>query len=80
MIKPYSQNLIFFDTEFSSLDLDRGEILSLGFVKMNREALYLEVDFKREVDKWPKENILPNLGIKKVTSEEAAKKNRRIYW
>lgn len=51
MIKPYSQNLIFFDTEFSSLDLDRGEILSLGFVKMNREALYLEVDFEREVDK-----------------------------
>jgi len=74
MIKPYSQNIVFFDTEFSSLDLDRGEILSLGFAKLNGEELYLELDFKGEADKWPKENILPGLNEKKVTPKEAVKK------
>jgi hypothetical protein len=74
MIKPFSQNIIFFDTEFSSLDLNRGEILSLGFVKMNGEELYLELDFKGEADKWPEENILPSLNKEKVTPDEAVRK------
>lgn len=74
MIRPYSQNIVFFDTEFSSLDLDRGEILSLAFVKLNGEELYLELDFKGEVDKWPKENILPGLNKEKVAPKEAVKK------
>lgn len=74
MIKPYSQNIIFFDTEFSSLDLDRGEILSLGFVKLDGKELYLELKFKGEADEWPKENILPSLNKRKVTSEEAVRK------
>lgn len=74
MIKPYSQNIIFFDTEFSSLDMDRGEILSMGFVKLDGKELYLELDFGGEVDEWPKENILPTLSAEKVTREEAFRK------
>lgn len=71
MLTPYSQNIIFFDTEFSSLDFLRGEILSLAFVKMNGEELYLELEFEGDADEWPRENILPNLSGDKVSRERA---------
>lgn len=73
MIQPYSKNIIFFDTEFSSLDLSRGEILSLAFIKLNGEELYLELEFNGEADEWPRNNILPNLTKDKVSKEQAIK-------
>ncbi len=73
MIKPYTKNIIFFDTEFSSLDLRKGEILSLAFVKLSGEELYLELEFGGEVDEWPKNNILPNLTNAKMSKEQAIK-------
>lgn len=72
MITPYSPNVIFFDTEFSSLDFTRGEMLSFGFVKSSGEELYLELEFDGEVDEWPRENILPGLKQDKVSREHAA--------
>lgn len=71
MITSYSSNIIFFDTEFSSLDFTRGEILSLGFVKSDGEELYLELEFDGVVDEWPRENILPNLSHCKVSRGRA---------
>lgn len=73
MIKPYTKNIIFFDTEFSSLDLAKGEILSLAFVKFSGEELYLELEHCGEVDEWPRNNILPNLIKTKVSKEQAVK-------
>lgn len=70
-IKPYSENILFFDTEFSSLNPYSGEILSMGLVKLNGEVLYLEFEYKGEVDKWPKENVLPLLKNEKVKREDA---------
>ncbi len=71
MTNPYTKNIIFFDTEFSSLDLCKGEILSLAFVKLNGDELYLELEFEGEADEWPKNNILPNLTNKKMSKEQA---------
>jgi len=73
MFKPFSDNLIFFDTEFSSLDPNRGVLLSIGLVKMNNEELYLELENKEKVDDWQKENILPSLTGKKARTGQAAK-------
>jgi DNA polymerase-3 subunit epsilon len=73
-IKPYTDNLIFFDTEFSSLDPYKGEVLSIGMVKMNGEELYLEVECKEEPSEWVKENVVPLLTQPKVSREEATKK------
>ncbi len=70
---PYSENIIFFDTEFSSLDPYIGEILSVGMVKLNGEELYLELEYGGEVNDWVKENILPALGNIKVSRVEAVK-------
>jgi DNA polymerase III epsilon subunit-like protein len=73
LINPYSKNIIFFDTEFSSLDSQRGEILSLALIKYSGEELYLELDYNGEVDEWPRKNILPSLKQEKVSKEKAIK-------
>jgi DNA polymerase III epsilon subunit-like protein len=70
-LKPYSENIIFFDTEFSSLDPYKGEILSVGLVKLAGEELYLELEHDGPLDPWVKENIIPTLKQKKVSRKEA---------
>jgi DNA polymerase III epsilon subunit-like protein len=73
-MKPYSDNIIFLDTEFTSLNPYKGEILSLGLVKLNGEELYLELECDAEVDEWPKKHVLPTLTAPKVSRVEAVKK------
>lgn len=72
------KELIFVDTEFSSLDPYKGEILSVGLVKENGDELYLELEFDGEVDEWVKENILPDLNQKKVSREEVKKQIKQF--
>lgn len=76
--KPYSKNIIFLDTEFSSLNPYEGEILSIGLVKLNGEELYLELEHDGEMDKWVKKNILPTLTQQKVSRIEAVKKIKQF--
>lgn len=70
---PYSKNIVFFDTEFTSLDAVQGEILSLGMIKMNADELYLKLEYEGDVDEWPKENILPTLRGEKCSRAEAVR-------
>lgn len=74
MIKLFSNNIIFLDTEFSTLDPYKGEILSIGLVKSNGEELYLELEYNGEVSNWVKENVIPLLQNKKVERQEAVRK------
>ena len=76
--KPYSKNIIFLDTEFSSLDPYVGEILSVGLVKLTGEELYLELEHSGPVDPWVKKNILPTLTAPKVSRQEAAKQIKKF--
>lgn len=72
MNDPFSQNIIFYDTEFTHLDARTGELLSLALVKLNGEELYIEFDYHGEVHPWVKEHVLPTLtSEKKYTKEEA---------
>ncbi len=77
-MKPYSDNIIFYDSEFTSLDPYKGEILSIGLIKMNGEELYLELEYDGEVSDFVKDNILPYLKGKKVSREEAREKIRKF--
>jgi len=75
MDKLYSDNIIFFDTEFTHLDPYKGELLSLGLVKTNNEELYLELEYEDlEIHPWVKEKVLPYLTGKQVNKERARKK------
>ncbi|MBI3685656.1 hypothetical protein HY250_04590 [Candidatus Azambacteria bacterium] len=73
-MKPFSENIIFFDTEFSSLNPYKGEILSMGLVKFGGEELYLELLQDCEIDPWVQKHVVPLLTEPKVTREEAVKK------
>lgn len=71
MLKPFSDNIVFLDTELSSLNPYKGEILSIGLVKYSGEELYLELEFEGDVDPWVQENIIPTLTHAKVSREQA---------
>jgi DNA polymerase III epsilon subunit-like protein len=68
---PYSDNIIFMDTEFSSLDPYEDEILSIGLVKLNGEELYLELKFSGKCNEFVEKNILPKLIQTKINKHES---------
>jgi len=76
LYQPFSDNVIFYDAEFSSLDPYTGEILSVGMVKMNGETLYVEIEYTGEVHEWVKSRVLPYLQGSPVSREEAVRKIR----
>jgi len=73
-MKPFTDNIIFLDTEFSSLNPYEGEILSIGLVRLNGEEFYIELEYDGPVSDWVKENILPTLKAPKVSRAEAKSK------
>lgn len=78
MLNPFSENIIFFDTEFSDLDPYKGELLSIGMIKPSGEELYIEIDYAGEVNDWVKRNVIPSLTGSKLTREEAKAKIREF--
>jgi len=71
-MKPFEQkNLIFVDTEFTYLDPYKGEILSIGIVKLNGKELYIELEHKGDSSAWVKRNILKMLDGPKFTRQQA---------
>lgn len=77
MLEPYEKkNIIFIDTEFTDLDPYKGEILSIGIVKISGEELYLELENTSESSDWVAKHIIPNLTEPKVSREVAEAKIR----
>ena len=74
MPKPFSENVVFFDTEFSTLDPYQGEILSVGMVKFSGEELYVELEHDGVVSDWVKTNVLSGMTGEKVSREAARAK------
>lgn len=75
---PYSKNIVFFDTEFTSLNPYLGEILSIGLVKLDGSELYLELEYGGEIDPWVKKNIIPTLKNQKVSREKTVKQIKKF--
>lgn len=67
----YSDNLVFFDTEFTDLNCRTGELLSIGLIKQSGEELYLELEYDGPVHPWVEKNVLPTLTGKKISKEKA---------
>src|SRR3989338_480657 len=74
MINPFSDNIVFFDTEFSDLDPYKGELLSIGMVKPSGEELYLEIKHLGETSDWVRRNVLPYFTGPMVSRDEARTK------
>jgi len=72
--QPFTDNVIFYDAEFTSLDPNKGEILSIGMIKITGEELYLEIEYdKSDLSDWVKEHVLEFLSGDTVSKEEARK-------
>ncbi len=71
---PFSDNILFVDTEFTSLDPYKGELLSIGLVKPNGEELYIELEWDGAVDDWVQEHVVPFLAEEKIERGEAIRK------
>jgi DNA polymerase III epsilon subunit-like protein len=51
----------------------KGEILSIGLVKLDGDELYVELECDAEPDPWVVENVLPLMSGPKVTRAEACR-------
>ncbi len=60
-MNPFSNNIIFYDSEFTFLDPRKGELLSIGLVKYTGEELYVEFEYEGEMDPWVVEHVIPHL-------------------
>lgn len=71
-------NLIFIDTEFTSLDPAVGEILSIAIIKLSGEELYLEIKTDAVPSDWVAKNIIPSLNGWAVSKDKAIKDIRHF--
>lgn len=77
MLQPFEKdNLIFIDTEFTDLDPYKGELLSIGIVKLNGDELYLELECDTPSSDWVQKHIIPTLTQDKVSRDDANKQIR----
>lgn len=73
MVTPFEQkNIVFIDTEFTDLDPYKGELLSVGIVKLNGEELYIELECEAEPTAWVKKHVLKQLNGPKLSRVQAA--------
>ncbi|NBU33084.1 hypothetical protein EB118_06435 [bacterium] len=78
-LTPYEpNNLIFIDTEFTSLDPSIGEILSIAIIKLSGEELYLEVETDAIPSSWVSKHIIPTLSGNPVSKAQAQKQIRQF--
>ncbi len=70
MFKPHSDNIIFFDTEFTDLDIRVGELLSIGMVKPTGQELYVELEYTGKPHPWVEKNVIPYLTGNKIYKDD----------
>ncbi len=69
---PFSDDIVFFDAEFTSLDLAKGELMAVGMVSLDgAREMYFELDYNPDtVSPWTQEHVVPHLtGQKKSQAE-----------
>ena len=71
-VTPYSDDVVFVDTEFTGLEFYLGELIAIGLVKLTGEELYLELEYAGPVNEFVRREVLPKLSGPKVRPAEAA--------
>ncbi len=71
-ITPFSNQLLFFDAEFTSLEYEKSELLSFGAVTMSGQTYYCEVQQDTtDASEFVQEHIVPTLTGPKISYEQA---------
>jgi hypothetical protein len=73
-MKPFSDNIVFIDIEFSGLEFYLGDLLSIALVKLDGSELYLELEYGGPVNDWVRDNVVPQLKGPQVSRDEAVRR------
>ncbi len=75
-LRPFSDDVVFFDAEFSGHDVTKDTLMSVGMVSLDGEReLYCELVYDEDtVTEWVKEHVVPHLTGEKISHAEAREK------
>jgi DNA polymerase III epsilon subunit-like protein len=75
-LQPFSDDVVFFDAEFTGHDITKDELMSVGMVSFDgTKEMYFELEYDvKNVGVWVAEHVVPSLTEVKISREEA--KNR----
>jgi len=75
-LQPFSEDVVFFDAEFTGHDIVNDQLMSVGMVSLDGlREVYFELEYdEAQASDWVCENVVPYLTGKKIKSEEAIKK------
>ncbi len=78
--KPFSDDIVFFDSEFTCSGVLKGDLMSIGMVSLDgKKELYLELKYDdRCISDWTQENVEPYLKGNPISREEAKKQIREF--
>lgn len=77
-IKPFSDDVVFFDAEFTGHDIVHDQLMSVGMVSLDgQQEMYFELEYDEEhVSAWVRENVVPYLSGEKITHKQARERIR----
>jgi hypothetical protein len=79
-LQPFSDDVVFFDAEFTGHDLAHDNLMSIGMVSLDgTREMYFELEYdKNHVNDWVRENVEPYLTQEKISREEARNRIREF--
>ncbi len=75
ILKPFSDDIVFFDAEFTGHDIANDNLMAIGMVSLDGEReMYFELEYDENfVNDWVRENVVPYLTGNKISHEDARK-------
>lgn len=79
-LEPFSDDVVFFDAEFTGHDIVKDQLMSIGMVSLDGEKeMYFELEFdENQVSEWVQENVVPHLTGEKVSHDEACDRIKKF--
>ena len=76
MLQPFSEDIVFFDAEFSGHDIVQDQLMSVGMVSLDgKKEMYFELAYNVDhVSDWVREHVEPHLTGEKITRERAVQR------
>jgi len=75
-LQPFSDDVIFFDAEFTGHNIVNDQLMSVGMVSLDgSREMYFELKYdESQASEWVRENVVPYLTGEQIAREEAIKK------
>lgn len=79
-LQPFSDDIVFFDAEFTGHDIVNDQLMSVGMVSFDGEReMYFELEYdQNQVSDWVRENVEPHLTGEKISREQACEKIQKF--